>query len=148
MAQTEESPVINPFKRGAAAYADVAVETGVASADPHRLIVLLYEGALKAIGQAESALAAGDIAGKGESISKAIQIVEEGLKASLDENVGGELAHQLASLYDYMARRLLFASLRNDPTGLREVAGLLGDLKGAWESIGGTARPSGSLKAA
>ena len=134
--------MINSFKRGAAAYADVAVETGVASADPHQLIVLLYDGALSAIARAIQAIGAGQIALKGESISKAIQIVEEGLKASLDESVGGELALQLGSLYEYMARQLLFASVRNDVAALKEVARLLEDLKGAWESIGTQTRPA------
>ncbi|APV51417.1 flagellar export chaperone FliS [Betaproteobacteria bacterium GR16-43] len=136
--------MINSFKRGAAAYANVAVETGVASADPHQLIVLLYDGALSAIARAIRAIGEGQIAVKGESISKAIQIVEEGLKASLDESVGGELAQQLGSLYEYMARQLLFASVRNDVAALKEVARLLEDLKGAWESIGVQARPAGA----
>jgi flagellar protein FliS len=140
--------MINPFKRGAAAYATVAVETDVAGADPHQLIVLLYDGALKAVAKAEAAVLSGDVQAKGECVSKAIQIIEEGLKASLDERVGGELAAQLASLYEYMARRLLFASVRNDPAGLREVSSLLADLKSAWESIGVQVRPSGSLMAA
>jgi len=140
--------MISAFKRGAAAYAEVAVETDVASADPHQLIVLLYDGALRAIAQAEAAIAAGNVQAKGEGVSKAIQIVEEGLKASLDERVGGELAQQLRSLYEYMARRLLFASVRNDAAGLREVAVLLGDLRGAWLSIGDQSRPSGGRMAA
>ena len=140
--------MITAFKRGAAAYAEVAVETDVASADPHQLIVLLYDGALRAIARADAAIAAGNVQVKGESVSKAIQIIEEGLKASLDERVGGELAQQLRSLYEYMARRLLFASVRNDATGLREVAGLLADLKSAWQSIGDHARPTGGRLAA
>jgi flagellar protein FliS len=78
---------------------------------------------------------AGNVRVKGESVSKAIQIVEQGLKASVDEKAGGELARQLSSLYDYISERLLFASMRNEPGGLVEAASLLGQLKQAWEGI-------------
>lgn len=118
-----------------AAYARVGLESGVESADAHRLILMLFEGALVAIARAKGAMRAGDLRVKGESVSKAIQIVELGLKASLDEKAGGELALQLRSLYDFIAERLLFASMRNEPDGLEQAAGLLGQLKGAWEDI-------------
>ena len=118
-----------------AAYARVGIESGVESADAHRLILMLFEGALVAIARAKAAMRAGDLRVKGESVSKAIQIVELGLKASLDEKAGGELALQLRSLYDYVAERLLLASMRNEPDGLDHAAGLLGQLKQAWEEI-------------
>jgi len=121
------------------AYARVGTETGVVTADPHKLILMLFDGALVAIGQANAAMRAGDLRVKGESVSKAIQIVEQGLKASLDEKAGGEagaeLARQLRSLYDYISERLLFASIRNQPAGLEEAARLLGQLRDAWEQI-------------
>ena len=66
---------------------------------------------------------------------KAIAIIGEGLNASLDKKVGGELAQNLSSLYDYMVMRLLAANLNNDMAALDEVARLLNDLKGAWDSI-------------
>jgi flagellar protein FliS len=72
---------------------------------------------------------------KGASISKAMMIIDEGLKSSLDMKVGGELPKNLAALYDYMNQRLLHANLNNDPTVLDEVSGLLSELKGAWEAI-------------
>ena len=78
----------------------------------------------------------GDIAGKGEAASKAIQIIEEGLRASLDRDVGGSIALQLDSLYEYMCHRLLMASMGNDPIGFSEVATLLSDLRDAWAGIG------------
>ena len=62
------------------AYRRVGVETGVAAADPHKLVLMLFDGALVAIAQASSAMRAGDLRVKGESVSKAIQIVEQGLK--------------------------------------------------------------------
>ncbi|MFX5839880.1 flagellar export chaperone FliS, partial [Acinetobacter baumannii] len=76
-----------------------------------------------------------DTAGKGQSISRAIDIVGNGLKVSLDLEAGGELAQRLYALYDYMCVRLLHANSQNDKAALDEVAHLLGELKGAWEDI-------------
>ena len=123
-----------------AAYRRVGVGSGVESADPHRLILMLFEGALVAIGRARVAMLARDPRTKGESVSRAIQIVEQGLKASLDEAAGGDLTRQLRSLYDYVSERMLFASVRNDPAGLDEAARLLGQLKDAWEAMPASAR--------
>ncbi len=127
--------------RAAQAYSKVGLETGVAAANPHRLILMLYDGALRAIGDAASHLAAGRIADKGLAISKAIGIIDEGLKASLDRARGGAMTEQLYELYDYMNRRLLIASLRNERAGLDEVAALLTELRGAWAAIGDGAAP-------
>lgn len=116
-------------------YRKVGVETGVASASPHRLILMLYEGAIAAIASAQQDVRLKNVAAKGEAISKAISIIDGGLKASLDLNVGGELARNLSELYDYMGRRLLQANIRNDAAALEEVRQLLLQLAGAWESL-------------
>lgn len=120
---------------GAKAYQRVDRDSSVAAADPHRLVLMLFDGALEAIRLAESHIAAGNIADKGRALGKAVRIVEEGLKASLDRTAGGALAGQLAALYDYATLRLLQAHLRNDHAALGEVAGLLGNLRDAWASI-------------
>lgn len=117
------------------AYAKVGVESGVAAADPHKLISMLYQGALLAIANAKNSILRKDIATKGISISKAITIIDEGLNASLDKSVGGELALSLSSLYQYMGVRLITANLKNDVAMLDEVARLLSDLKEAWDGI-------------
>ncbi len=117
------------------AYAKVRVESGVTAADPHKLISMLFEGALLAIGNARSSIQRKDIAAKGTAISKATAIIDEGLQASLDKNVGGELAHNLSALYEYMITRLVTANLNNDIAALDEVSRLLTDLKGAWDSL-------------
>ncbi|MCC6532565.1 MAG: flagellar export chaperone FliS [Burkholderiales bacterium] len=117
-------------------YATVGVETGVASADPHKLILMLYDGTLAAICAARLAISRGEIAAKAAAITKAIAIVDGGLKASLDVKAGGALAERLAALYDYMLNRLLLANLRNDSSLLDEVARLLEELRGAWAEIG------------
>ncbi|RFC32222.1 MAG: flagellar protein FliS [Candidatus Nitrotoga sp. SPKER] len=116
-------------------YNKVRIESSVAAADPHQLILMLFQGALLAIVNAKNAMLRKDIPTKGAAISQAILIIDDGLKASLNKDVGGELAYNLAALYDYMTNRLLTANLKNDEIALDEVARLLNDLKGAWESI-------------
>ena len=123
-------------QNGALAYKNVGVENGVSSADPHRLTLMLFEGALVSTNAARIHLENGDVPLKGSAISKAIEIISNGLKVSLDFDVGGELAQRLASLYDYMCTRLLHANIRNDLAALAEVSTLLRELKEAWEQIG------------
>ncbi len=118
-----------------AAYASVGVETSVATADPHKLILLLFEGAKAAILSAKMNMELGNIAEKGRLISNAIDIITNGLKASLDFEKGGDLSIKLAALYDYMAQRLLWANMKNDPAALDEVMRLLGEIHGAWAEI-------------
>lgn len=116
-------------------YSTVGVESGVTAADPHKLIAMLYQGALLAIANAKNGMLRKDTAAKGAAISKAILIIEDGLKASLDKEVGGDLAQNLAALYSYMASRLLHANINNDIAALDEVTRLLTDLKEAWDGI-------------
>jgi flagellar protein FliS len=123
-------------KTGANAYAKVGLETGVVAASPHKLILMLLEGAMTAIASAAVHMQAREIEKKGNAISKAIMIIENGMRASLDKSAGGEIATSLDSLYDYMGRRLMIANLNNDPAILKEVHGLLADIKSAWDEIG------------
>lgn len=123
------------LRPNAKAYSQVGVETGVAAADPYQLIVLLFDAALLAAREARHAMLAGDIALKGERISRAIRIIEQGLKASVDTTQGGTLAHNLRDLYDYMGMRLLLASARNSTAMLDEVISLLTDLADAWKAL-------------
>ena len=119
----------------AESYAKVGVEIAVESADPHRMIMMLFDGAIAAISMAKIQMAAGEIPQKGALISKAIDLVTNGLKASLDMEAGGDLAARLSALYDYMAQRLLFANIKNSIAALDEVLALLTDLRDAWEQI-------------
>lgn len=120
---------------GVNAYAKTNIESGVLAADPHKLISMLYEGALLAIANARSGILRKDIPAKSKAITHAMLIIEEGLRSSLDKNVGGKLALDLDALYEYMCARLLSANLKNDIEALDEVARLLGEIKGAWDSI-------------
>lgn len=117
------------------AYRKVGVDAAIEVADPHRLILLLFAGAQAAIGNARAAMQQQQIAAKGEAISRAIDIIGNGLKLSLDLEQGGEIAQRLDALYDYLVVRLLRANLDNDLPALEEVAGLLEEIHGAWREI-------------
>lgn len=126
----------NP-RNAAHAYANVGLETGVAAANPHQLIVMLYEGAELAIRMAIKHMSDGDIARKSAAITKASTIILDGLRAALDLQQGGDLALQLDELYAYMNKRLMFAHINNQTAPLDEVLGLLRELHDAWQQIGG-----------
>ena len=116
------------------AYRRVAVESAALGADSHQLIAMLLNGTLTSIAQARAALARHDLAAKAIAASKAIRLVDEGLKVAVDRSVG-ELGESLYQLYDYCARRLLKAQLRNEDAGFAEVAALIALIESAWSSI-------------
>lgn len=122
-------------RSAATAYAKVDLESRVNSASQHQLIQMLYDGAILSVAQAVTALERRDVAAKGAAVSRAISIIEDGLRASLDPDQGGALAHSLDGLYEYMSQRLLLASLRNDASGFQEVKQLMNELREAWASI-------------
>lgn len=123
------------MRNPAESYAKVGVDAAIETADPHRLVTMLFDGATAAVSLAKIHMQAGDIAEKGTSISKAISLINDGLKASLDIEAGGELAERLAALYDYLVQRLLFANMKNSVAALDEVSELLGSLRDAWSQI-------------
>jgi flagellar protein FliS len=123
------------MRGGANAYAKVGVETGVAAASPHKLVVMLFEGAMVAVASGIQHMQTGDVGKKGEAISKAINIIENGLRVSLDKKAGGEIALNLDALYEYMSSRLVTANLKNQTQTLEEVYQLLKGLKDAWTAI-------------
>lgn len=121
--------------QSADAYNKVGVQTGVVEASPHKLIMMLFDGAMLALSTAAIGMKDGDLKKKGESISWALDIISQGLQCSLDLSNGGEIAEKLNSLYDYMCTRLLHANAHNDPAALEEVTKLLGEIRSAWEEI-------------
>ena len=127
--------MFTPRGNAAQAYSKVGVETGVEAASPHQLIVMLFDGALLAISNAGLHMQQKNVSEKGRAISHAIDIINSGLKASLDKDKGGELAQNLDALYGYMCDRLLQANLRNDRTALDEVSRLIADIRSAWVEI-------------
>lgn len=128
----------------AAAYNQVGIDVGVETASPHKLVLMLFEGALLCIAKAKVHMEQKDIAEKGRNISQAINIITNGLQASLNMEVGSELSQNLAALYDYMSTRLLYANMNNQIAPLIEVTKLLTELKEAWEQIEGQVEPHGS----
>ncbi|MBK8579831.1 MAG: flagellar export chaperone FliS [Candidatus Accumulibacter sp.] len=122
-------------RKAISAYQKVGVDAAIEVADPHRLILLLFSGAQAAIGNARTAMQQQQIAAKGEAISKAIDIIGNGLKVSLDLEKGGEIAERLDALYDYLVLLLLRANLNNDLHALEEVSGLLEEIHSAWRDI-------------
>lgn len=135
-------------RQSAAAYARVGIETNIASANPHQLVLMLFDGALLAVNTAAAAIEDQDTAGKIRQVTKAIEIISMGLKASLDQNAGGELAERLGALYDYMCLRLTLANAQNNAAPLAEVSGLLRDLRDAWAQISDTGSNEANLQEA
>src|SRR5690606_7702703 len=86
--------------RATGTYANIGLETEVLSASPERLISLLFRGALTAIAQARHHMHNGNIQERGKALSKAIDIVDSGLKAGVDTERGGEVARLLISSYE------------------------------------------------
>jgi len=115
-------------------YKKVGKESGAAFASPHRLIQMLFEGALEKISVARGHMERGEIAAKGQNIGWAISIVE-GLRTSLDKNSGGEIAANLDALYEYVERRLTESNLENNIEYLDEATRLLRTVKSAWDEI-------------
>lgn len=126
-----------------AAYQSVAVHSGVAAADPHRLIVMLMDGALERIAQARGAIENGSQESKARLIHRTVSIVNE-LRASLNFEAGGEIAANLGALYDYAGRQLMKANLESRVDLLEEVATLLREVRGAWIALPASARRPGA----
>ena len=116
------------------AYQQIGITSEVETATPHRLIQLLMERALTKIAMARGHMERDSVAEKGAHIGAAIDIIT-GLQGSLNHKPDEEMAGNFDALYDYMTRRLTEANLRNDPAMLDEVAGLMGELKEAWDAI-------------
>jgi flagellar protein FliS len=129
----------NIMNNRAKAYSNVHLESRITDASPHRLVQMLFEGALERIAQAKGAMRQKQIERKGNLINKAIGIVG-GLQGSLVDAGDGELTANLDNLYDYMIRRLLEANLKNDESVLDEVSGLISEIKGAWDTISAEAK--------
>ena len=132
-------------RRGpASTYTNLGLETQVMAASPVRLITLLFDGARAAIAKARLHFSQNNPAARGEAISKAINIVENGLKASLDTNAGGELAVNLSTAYDVIVRNLLLANLNSDTNRLDTADKLLADIGSAWREANDPLPPTSS----
>src|SRR5213596_328874 len=120
--------------RAATAY----LQTETQSRTPLELVVMLYDGALRFIGLARTAMERGDVRGRADAVSRAIAIVSE-LQNTLDMDQGGEIAARLDELYGFVIARLVDASFRQDLRALDEAARPLRELRGAWATISSAA---------
>jgi flagellar protein FliS len=132
MSDTMFTPVST---RAASAYKRVSVETSVDGASSHQLISLLFDALLESLSLARLALESGDQEVKARHLSKAVRLIDEGLKASLDE-AGGEVTGNLRTVYSYSVRCLTEANLKNDVAKVVEVIGLISPIAEAWKQIG------------
>ena len=137
------------LNNASAAYTTIGRDMGVETASPHKLVLMLYDGALLSLALATAHLENGDRLAMSEELVRASNIISQGLRDSIDAKAGGELAERLTALYDYMSVRLQFANIKCDKKIVAEVSGLLRELKSAWEEIArDPAVVSGSAKSA
>lgn len=124
-----------------AAYRSTSVHSGVAASDPHRLIVMLMDGALERLATARGLMMNGTgSAEKAQLLHRAVAIIDE-LRNSLNLKAGGDISRNLDSLYDYMCMRIMQASSTNKPEWLDEVSRLLGEVRAAWLAMPAQSRP-------
>ncbi|MEF1216900.1 flagellar export chaperone FliS, partial [Photobacterium damselae] len=116
------------------AYKKVSVNAQLASASPHRIIQMLYAGAIERLIQGKAAMEQGNIAMKCERLSKALDIIMS-LRDCLSMEDGGDVANNLDSLYDYMIRQVSTANAENQPEPIDEVITMLREIKSAWDQI-------------
>jgi flagellar protein FliS len=128
-------------------YRQVGMVTAVSQADPHQLVILLFDGAIAAVLQARHAVATGDTATRHSTISKAMRIIDEGLKASIESHGDASLADNLRSLYEHMVGRLFIANCQDSDPPLEEVLTLLADLRSTWAAIAPGAKEKADVHA-
>ncbi len=126
--------------QAARAYASMGTQSAAMAASPHQLITLLFDAVHSTLRLARHHMTQGDTRAKGNALSKAINLIDNGLKASLDEGKGGaegaRLAGHLAMLYDHVIAQLMLANLRNDPALIDVAERLLGNVSSAWKEVG------------
>ena len=115
-------------------YSKTKTESTIADASPTQLITNLLDGALECMTTAKGAMNRGDFADVGESISKAMKIID-GLDVLLDHDAGGDIASNLSHLYEYMTTLLVQANIRRDSQLISEASALLGEIREGWVAI-------------
>ena len=118
---------INAYRKG-------NLKQDIATADPHKLTLMLMQGALDRIAYAKGAMERKDFAAKSDYLSRVTAILMN-LRDTLDLDVGGEVAQNMYALYDYMVERISEGHVRNDLNMLDEVISLLTPIRDAWVQI-------------
>lgn len=122
-------------KTGNNAYTSVSLDSQVAGATPHQLISMLFDGAINAMRRAEIYFHSGNIARRGEMISRAINIIDNGLRAGLNHEIGGQITADLERLYEYVSRSLLEANVNKSGEKLPQLIQLMVDMSETWRAI-------------
>ncbi len=130
-----------PGRSNLSAYHAVSVHGGVAQADPHGLVLMLLDACAERLTTACGCIERRDIVRKAKLLHSSVTLIAE-LRGSLNLAAGGPLAANLSDLYDYMMRQLLKANVNSEPGPVREVLGLLNDIRSAWIAIGPQVRPA------
>jgi len=115
-------------------YQTVGLQSKVSASSPHALVAMLLDGLLEKLAKASGAMQRKDISAQGSAISSGIRIIDA-LRASLDHARGGEVASNLAAMYDYMERRLVEANLKSNAEIVTEVVSLIDQIKSGWDAI-------------
>lgn len=125
---------VNTMQQKTRQYQSIGVQTSIMDADPHRLIQLLFDGAMQNMSAARGFIERKDVENRNARINKAIEIVG-GLRSFLDKEKGGEVAANLERLYEYIEFRLFQANVSNSIEFVDECMGLLRQVKSAWDEI-------------
>jgi len=120
--------------KGINAYKQGNTKQDIATADPHRLTLMLMQGALDRVAYAKGAMERKEHEAKSEYTSKASAIIIH-LRDTLDLDVGGEISENMFALYEYMIECLNMAHFKNDVQKLDEVSSLLTPIRDAWVQI-------------
>lgn len=138
--------------KGYGRYADAYKKAAVATTDQGKLIVMLYDGAIKFLTLALDRMEKRDAFGVNTNMIKGKSIIAE-LMASLNLEKGGDIAANLQRLYTYMFNQLIDANVNKDPGKVSHVIDLLRDLRSGWQGIAvsakaepGAAQPQGTVK--
>lgn len=122
-------------------YRKVGATSSILEADPHKLVQLLLEGAGTRMRLAMACLERGDQAGKGKAVARTCDIIGH-LAGTLDMEKGGEIAQNLAALYDYIQLRITQGNLDNDRGAFLEALELIGQIESAWSGMQAQAAPA------
>ena len=122
------------YKNGINQYRQVGIKDQIATADPHKITQILMQTVLENLSVAKGCLERKDLTNKGKPIAKATSIISS-LRDTLDHELGGEIADNLADLYNYMLEQLSQASMSNEAETIQEVIDLFLPIKVAWDQI-------------
>ena len=131
--------------KGYGRYTQAYKKAAVSTMDQRKLIIMLYDGAIRFLGKAVTAMEEGDGYEAHRNLSKAKSIIAE-LLGSLNLEKGGDIASNLQRLYTYMFNELIDANMKKDAGRILQVSDLLKDLRSGWQELKGPAEPAEEKK--